>query len=1134
MSGTVPPAPEANRPRTEERCPGRPGGQNVSRQLLTVAQDGTGDCSTISEALRVARTGAVISVRPGRYEENLSLTTSLTLTAQEGRGTVELAPRRGTALTLACDSAMVNDLVLRGHDDELPVVDVPRGQLLLDRCHVYGASWAALYARADGALAVRQCRIENPKGAGVVTTSAPESLLEECVVEHLGTSAVVAGEDGRLSLRGGRLRDARGNGVLANGRAQVRVERCEISATDKPGAAAEGESAVTLLHSTLTDCAVGVFVNSTGASLIEDVTVRNAGGHGFVVGGGAAPTLRRCRTERTAGHALLVTERSRGTVEECVFADARETAVRVAGSSSPALIGTAVRDGESTGVLLEEESAAETDRLEVTGSAGSGIVIRTGANPLLRRTTVTRSGGHGVEVLKDGRGRMEDCLVEASGGAGIQVTGHGSLYVGQGTLRGGTGPAAHIGALGALTVRDLDVQGCPADGIRVDDQGELTATRARIREAGEHGIRLAAGARASLTSCEVTGASGDGVRVEGPGPVSLVDCAVLENDGSGLRQTVAGDRVVAQGLTSTGNGAPDAWGSAADAEAAGGGRLPGGASVPGGAGAGAVDGPVAELESLIGLDDVKHQVLTLINLNRMAQRRAELGMPVPPMSRHLVFAGPPGTGKTTVARLYGSILASLGVLPSGHLVEVSRADLVAQIIGGTAIKTTETFNRALGGVLFIDEAYTLLSDSGGSGADFGREAIDTLVKLMEDHREDVVVVAAGYPEEMTDFLASNPGLASRFTRSVEFTDYTSGELVTIVERMCSAHRYELDGDARTALHAHFERIPRDASFGNGRTARKVFEEMVDRQASRLAARADVGERDLALLTAEDIGPAGSAAGGPAAEDEDPLRRLDALIGLAAVKREVGDLVTLLATARRRAAAGLPAPRISNHLVFAGPPGTGKTTVARLYGELLSSLEVLPRGQLVEVSRADLVGRYIGHTAQLTKEVFQRALGGVLFIDEAYTLTPESGGPGSSDFGQEAVDTLLKLMEDHRDEVVVIAAGYTREMDRFLGSNPGLASRFTRTVEFPNYSSDELVTIVQRHAADNGYDCAPETAAGLHTHFETIPRGHTFGNARLARQTLETMMTRQARRLSAVAAPTLDDLRLLLPQDLQGS
>ncbi len=303
---------------------------------------------------------------------------------------------------------------------------------------------------------------------------------------------------------------------------------------------------------------------------------------------------------------------------------------------------------------------------------------------------------------------------------------------------------------------------------------------------------------------------------------------------------------------------------------------------------------------------------------------------------------------------------------------------------------------------------------------------------------------------------------------------------------------------------------------------------LDPAGERGDAGADAGVH-LSLLLPEDVGDGAAANDGADGRgSEELLAELHAMIGLHAVKQEVTDLVNLLSATRQRQAAGLPVPKVSNHLVFSGPPGTGKTTVARLYADLLHSLGVLPTGRLVEVSRADLVGRYVGHTAQLTKEVFDRALGGVLFIDEAYTLTPEGAG---SDFGQEAVETLLKLMEDHRDEIVVIVAGHTDEMDRLLASNPGLASRFARSVAFENYSTDELVEITGRYAASSGYDCAPGTLLALGAYLEQLPRDRSFGNARTARQTLEAMMTRQARRIGAISAPSLDDLRLLLPDDL---
>ncbi|MFJ8622588.1 right-handed parallel beta-helix repeat-containing protein [Kitasatospora sp. NPDC093550] len=1112
----------------------------MSRPVLTVCseQREPGSYRTIGEALQAARSGAVISVRPGRYDENLVLTKVVSITAEDVRGSVRISPRRGTVVQVLAEAVQLTGLVLQGQDEELPAVDVPRGQLALQDCEVAGNAWTAVLTRGQGELAMRGCRVVNPAGAGLVETSTGTSVIEDSVIEHLGTSALVIGERANPTVRRCVLRDARGNGVCANGEARGVIEDCEISATDKPAVALEEQSTTRLLRTGIRDSALGVFIGSTARVVLEDCTVTAVRGHGYVLTNGTDPLLRRCRAVRPQGQGLHIAGRSRGTFEDCEVTAPAQVGIHVAEASGPTLVRAVVRDAVADGVDLTGESAAEFDRLEVRDAAGTGIVVREGANPLLRRTSVTAAGGHGIEVLRDGRGRIEDATVLDSGQHGVRITDGANTYLGGSQVRGSRSCGVSVGPEGVATLRDVESTENAFDGASVEPGGELTATRSRLRTNRRHGLHLMGGARATLTSCRLTDNTVDGLRSESTEPVRLTDCLTAENQGAGLRQTEPTDRLAVENLDSRDNRSPDAHGSAAVAAAA-----PGTASTadgetapedgtarPAPADAGP-RGPQAVLQTLVGLEGVKEQVATLVNLNKLARRREQAGLPALPMSRHLVFAGPPGTGKTTVARLYGAILAELGVLRSGHLVEVARADLVASVIGGTALKTTEVVTEALGGVLFIDEAYTLSAGSGGTGPDFGREAIDTLVKLMEDHRDDLVVIVAGYEAEIREFLASNPGLASRFSRSVEFRNYSADELTTIVERAAAGHGYELADGTREALAVHFERMPKGADFGNGRAARKVFEEMVDRQASRLAELEHFDDTALTRLLPADVGEQAAAAVADDGTADEPglLDRLRAMVGLTAAKEQVEDLVNLTRQTRRRVEAGLPAATISHHLVFAGPPGTGKTTVARLYGELLAELGVLPAGQLVETARADLVGRYIGHTAQLTRDAFERARGGVLFIDEAYTLTPRHGAGG--DFGQEAVDTLMKLMEDHRDEVVVIVAGYQDEMSGFLASNPGLASRFSREITFDHYTDDELVTIVRLQAEAAGYRCTPDTLTALGTLFGAVPRDHAFGNGRFARQVLEAMITRQAGRLARLDVADLDELSLLLPHDL---
>ncbi|WP_433229012.1 AAA family ATPase [Actinomadura formosensis] len=837
-------------------------------------------------------------------------------------------------------------------------------------------------------------------------------------------------------------------------------------------------------------------VYSGASGIMESTDVSGTVGNAVALRMGSSVTVRSCRVDGAGGHGIWVTEGSKPLIEQCTISDPAAAAILVDDRADAAVRNTALHGSRQCSLVVRDNASALAEDCLVKDAGVDAAWVTAGGRLTGRRLRVESPHRHGIVADEDGTGTFEDCALLDAG----------------------------------------------EHGVAVGERGRVTVVRGRVERAEQGGIAVGAGGHGTVEGTTITGSKIIGAGADPGSDLTLRDCTVVETGGPGLCTSTTA-RVHMDGVTSERNAAPDKLGyeeedpaeSTAEATAEASPAAPR-APEPDGATA---DGLLAELDAMIGLAAVKQEIRKLTNLQKVAERRRLAGLPPGPViGRHMIFAGPPGTGKTTVARLYGRILAALGVVEKGQVVEVTRADLVTRVIGGTALKTTEAFDRARGGVLFVDEAYTL-SRMADTGHNFGLEAIDTLVKLMDDHRDEVVVIAAGYPAEMREFLAVNPGLSSRFSRTVDFEHYSPAELLQITESQADKNGYRFSADARDAVLTHFASVKRDTGFGNGRAARRVFEAAVERQAQRLADLPDLPSGDeLSLLLPEDldVGTGLAARFGEARDAGQAagvLARLAAMTGLDEVKREIGDLLDLLASARRRRAAGLEAEPFTGHLVFAGPPGTGKTTVARLYGELLAALGVLAQGQVVEAARVDLVGQYVGHTARKTADVFDRARGGVLFIDEAYTLSRPAGT--GHDFGQEAIDTLVKLMEDHRDEVIVIAAGYTAEMDGFLSANPGLASRFARTLTFRPYAVDGLVSIFLGKAEAADYLVPDPTRAALAEHFEAGADRFRNGNGREVDKLFRAAVTAHARRTERLAEEgaelTTEQLATLLPEDI---
>ncbi|OZM70825.1 ATPase [Amycolatopsis antarctica] len=1084
----------------------------MNRQLLVVATDRPGAYSTIGAALREATDGATISVQAGRYEENLVLSRMVTVTAEEGPGTVEVAAKTGSTVIVDAEAAQFVGLTFGGADPGHAALDIRRGEVALDDCRVAVSAWAALLARGHGCVVLRNCVVTSSQGAGIVVTSPLPSVVEDTEITDVSSSAVVLTDEGSLALRRVVVRRTGGNGICVNGRAWAVVEECEIHEAGKPALVVEQDASAEIRGVTVRDSAnVDLYVRSTGDVTVADSDFTGAGMQAAHIADGASPRLTGCRFAEVSRTAVYVTNGASPRFDDCQVADS-VVGVVVDGTSTPRFGALRVQGSTRGALIVDGGSRAELGGLRLSVESGQAVLVKAGSTLVLADAVVDAGDGPGLSVSEESTAEITDLRLSGTVARLLTLSGRSRGEVTSALVQGG---GVYVDDAD-LDLRDTEIVDATADGVGVAAGGTARIVRCRVRSARRHGVHLLSGARGEIRGCEVTASAGDGVLLDTEEEAVVADCEITGSGGSAVRRAVEHERLTVTGIDTGGSAATERPGPAPVPQS---GPAPeiaehGDDEEPtmGGAAGTILEGPLADLDTLIGLDDVKREVVGLINLIKMTQRRQEMGLPMPPMSRHLVFAGPPGTGKTTVARLYGAVLAELGILERGHMIEVARADLVGQYIGSTAIKTTEVINKAMGGVLFIDEAYTLASQAGGSGPDFGQEAIDALMKMMEDHRDEIVVIVAGYSDLMVKFLNSNPGLASRFSKTVEFPNYSVDELVTITTNLCRKHYYELTDDAVDSLTDYFERVPKNDTFGNGRVARKLFEAMVSKQASRLAQHPPEKDTELSRLTAQDlagelvmldeVAPRSALPD----SDTDPVAAVQATIGWRRVSRLQGldgmaDWVgrNLVRQCGQKARGKSPG-KLAN-VVLSGTSGVGRSAVAALYAQAMSELRIIGTGQVHRtVIGTDLCPHWPGQAASLVAKEFEEAIGGVLLLD--------ADGEWSTDSAErraEAVDALVEGIRRNPAGPVVLLLGEPDSLAALAGLSTDLADCFAEQWQFTDYEVEQLTALAVRHLSRSGHDVPEDVASALHDLLAE-------GDDRTARGA-----HRLARRLAAAAA-----------------
>ena len=520
-----------------------------------------------------------------------------------------------------------------------------------------------------------------------------------------------------------------------------------------------------------------------------------------------------------------------------------------------------------------------------------------------------------------------------------------------------------------------------------------------------------------------------------------------------------------------------------------------------------VDEILNDLNGLVGLAEVKENVREILKYLDYSKKIDTEGF----VNLNMIFKGNSGTGKTTVARLLAELYYKLGFIKENKIIEVTSKDLIGSHLGETAPKTQAVIDSALGGVLFIDEAYSIMASKGGSASNYPAECIATICKAMETYKDNLVIILAGYTKEMNDFINANQGLMSRIGYELEFPDFSKAELMQIFEDEVKGNEFTLEDGVWQKVEKIVAKNKLGRNFGNARFVTNLFDRLVLTHAANYQ-----DEDKLKVITNRDVEIYNETKKDKSRGVDEILNELNSLIGLQKVKETIDGFVSIIELNKKLDRV----PDFNMHMIFKGNAGTGKTTVARLLAEIYYNLGYIKKNKLVEVQSQDLIGEFLGQTGPKTQAVIDSAIDGVLFIDEAYSIMEHSGTNAS--YSAECVATLLKAMEDYQGRLIIIFAGYTEEMKKFRDLNPGLKSRVGYEIDFEDYSLEELVQIFEKKVYDKQFKFNEGARQKVENILRKAKEVDNFGNGRFVENMVQKIIIEHAKNTRGV-----DDYERLL-------